>query len=207
MVADIGELIFRSILGMSQYPGAPFTGNIYRDLIMFLLVPSIFIILIIYTMTGRVIADAKMRMMLGIGAYLFTIAGGYYSAFALLAGPYFIFLIFIVGLVYFVFGSLFGHHGGGGGGGQPEGQFPYHSGNHSSDTYAKKVGMFDQRRRTVILKDIRDQENIIKRAQSKLKSLPSTADRAIQAENDRISKAEERIDHLRRMLDNDFLDR
>src|SRR3990167_5629176 len=97
---DIGYVIFGQILGMSQYPGAPFTGNIYRDLIMFLIVPSIFIILVIYSMTGRVIADAKLRMMLGVGAYLFVIAGGYYSTFALLAGPYFIVLIFIVGLLW-----------------------------------------------------------------------------------------------------------
>ena len=34
-----------------------------------------------------------------MGAYLFIIAGGYYSFFALLSGPYFIFLIFILGVL------------------------------------------------------------------------------------------------------------
>ncbi|MBI4174588.1 MAG: hypothetical protein HY517_02995 [Candidatus Aenigmarchaeota archaeon] len=115
-IDDIGYVIFGQILGMSQYPGAPFTGNIYRDLIMFLIVPSIFIILVIYSMTGRVIADAKLRMMLGVGAYLFILAGGYYSTFALLAGPYFIVLIFIVGLLWFFVGHFTGRtpHAAGG---------------------------------------------------------------------------------------------
>ena len=105
MIEDIGYLIFGQFLGMSQYPGQPFTGNIYRDLIMFLIVPTIFIIMVLYIMSGRIIPDKKFRIMLGVGAYLFIIAGGYYSFFALLSGPYFIFLIFILG----VFGYLARH--------------------------------------------------------------------------------------------------
>ncbi len=118
MVEDIGELIFVQLLGMMQYPGSPFTGNIFRDLIMFLVVPTIFIILVIYSMTGRIVADPKLRMMLGVGAYLFTIAGGYYSMFALLAGPYFLFLIIFMGLIYYFAGHFTGRapQGGGGGG-------------------------------------------------------------------------------------------
>ena len=107
-IEDIGYMIFAQFLGMSQYPGAPFTGNLFRDLIMFLIVPTIFIILIIYSMTGRIVADSKLRLMLGLGAYLFILASGYYSAFALLSGPYFIFLIFVMGLLYFIFGHFTG---------------------------------------------------------------------------------------------------
>src|SRR3989338_111089 len=110
---DIGYMIFGQFLGMTQYPGAPFTGNIYRDLIMFLLVPTIFIIMVLYIMSGRIIPNRNFRIMLGVGAYLFIIAGGYYSFFALLAGPYFIFLIFILGVLGYL-GSHFRSHGGGG---------------------------------------------------------------------------------------------
>src|SRR3989304_513863 len=119
MAMDVGYILFVQLLGMTQYPGSPFTGNIYRDLIMFLVVPTIFIIMVLYIMTGRVIPDRKMRVMLGVGAYLFIIASGYYTVFALLAGPYFIFLIFILGIL----GFLLGHFrrgvltGGGGAGG------------------------------------------------------------------------------------------
>jgi hypothetical protein len=104
MASDIGSILFVEILRMSQYPGSPFTGNIYRDIIMFFIVPTIFIILIVYMMVGRVLPPeyGKMKVMLGLGAYLFIIAGGYYPVFALLAGPYFIFLIFILGLLFYV---------------------------------------------------------------------------------------------------------
>src|SRR3989344_756907 len=108
---DIGQILFSEILGMSQYPGSPFTGELFRDLILFLIVPSIFIIIVIYSTIGRVLASShvRMRLLLGVGLYLFIIASGYYSVFALLAGPYFIFLIFIAGLLYFVMGHFFGN--------------------------------------------------------------------------------------------------
>lgn len=124
MVADIGETLFVQLLGMTQYPGQPFTGNIYRDIIMFLIVPTIFIIMVLYIMSGRIIPDKKFRIMLGVGAYLFIIAGGYYSFFALLAGPYFIFLIFILG----VLGYLAGHFRRGGAGGGYSGGGGYSAG-------------------------------------------------------------------------------
>src|SRR3989338_4336410 len=125
MAVDIGQTLFVELLGMTQYPGQPFTGNIYRDIIMFLIVPNIFIIMVLYIMSGRVIPDKKFRVMLGVGAYLFIIAGGYYSFFALLAGPYFIFLIFILGVLGYFAGHFRrgggGYSGGGGGGGYSDG--------------------------------------------------------------------------------------
>ena len=113
MAYDIGTSLFVELLGMTAYPGSPFTGNIYRDLIMFFIVPTIFIIMVLYIMSGRIIPNRNFRIMLGVGAYLFIIAGGYYSFFALLAGPYFIFLIFILGVLGYL-GSHFRSHGGGG---------------------------------------------------------------------------------------------
>jgi hypothetical protein len=104
MAANIGSVLFVDILRMSQYPGSPFTGNMFSDIIMFFIVPTIFIILVVYMMVGRVLPPeyGKLRVLLGVGAYMFIIAGGYFPVFALLAGPYFIFLIFILGLVFYV---------------------------------------------------------------------------------------------------------
>lgn len=105
-VIDIGELIFRQILQVTAYPGAPFTGEPIRDLIMFFLIPTIFIVLLIYIITDRF--PTKLRMILSIGIYLFVIAGGYFQAFMLLSGPYFIVLIFVLGLIWFIFRGGFG---------------------------------------------------------------------------------------------------
>lgn len=104
---DIAYTIFVEVLGMNMYPGNPFTGNIIRDLIMFLFIPSVFIILFVYMILGRLFsvasgAQVKLRILVGIALYLFIVAGGYYPAFALFAGPYFLFLIFILGVIYFI---------------------------------------------------------------------------------------------------------
>src|SRR3989338_11291886 len=109
-VLDIGFTLFVEILGMTEYPGQPFTGNIVRDLIMFLLIPTIFIILVVYMMIGRLLPPRqhKLRLLVAVGAYLFIIAGGYYRTFALLAGPYFLFLIFVMGLLFFFFEHFIG---------------------------------------------------------------------------------------------------
>lgn len=122
-IEDIGYLIFAQFLGMTEYPGAPFTGQIARDLILFLLVPSIFIIMIVFVLLGRIaVQQRQIRMLLGVGIYLFILASGYYRTFALLAGPYFIVLIFVLGLIYFIpshfrvrGGGMPGRSAGGGG--------------------------------------------------------------------------------------------
>lgn len=102
-IDDIGYLIFAQLLGMTEYPGAPFTGQIARDLILFLLVPSIFIIMIVFVLLGRIaVHQRQIRILLGVGIYLFILASGYYRTFALLAGPYFVVLIFVLGLIYFI---------------------------------------------------------------------------------------------------------
>ena len=112
-INDIGRTLFVELLGMRNYPGSPFTGNIINDLIMFLIIPTIFIIFVVFILLGRLaVAQRGIRILLGIGIYLFIIAGGYYNTFALAAGPYFIFLIFILGLLYFI-PSHFRVRGGG----------------------------------------------------------------------------------------------
>lgn len=119
---DIGELIFRDILKMNTYPGSPFTGNIINDIVMFLFIPTVFIIVIIYTLAGRLTDNTKIDLLLSVAFYLFIVFGGYYSIFALLAGPYFLFLLIVMGLFYFFLGH-FGlrRAGTGGGGGRAQG--------------------------------------------------------------------------------------
>src|SRR3989344_2372558 len=133
---DVGEILFRDVLQLRDYPGGPFSGRtITENLIMFFLVPTVFIILVVYMMVGRIFPPeapyGKLKLLLGVTAYLFIIAGGYYGTFALLAGPYFIFLIFIMGLLYF----LLGHFRGGGGGGPGGGE------RHGSSAGAEAAGM------------------------------------------------------------------
>ena len=114
---DIGQTLFRDVLQMRDYPGGSFSGRtITENLIMFFLVPTVFIILVVYMMVGRILPGeyTKLRLLLGVTSYLFIVAGGYYGVFALLAGPYFIFLIFIMGLLYFLLGHFRGGEGPGG---------------------------------------------------------------------------------------------
>ena len=109
---DIGSLIFRDILKMSSYPGSPFSGNIINDLVMFLFIPTVFIIVIIYTLAGRLTDNTKIDLLLSVAFYLFIVFGGYYSIFALLAGPYFLFMLIIMGLFMFFLGHFGLRRGG-----------------------------------------------------------------------------------------------
>ncbi|MEM7815236.1 MAG: hypothetical protein QXF55_02765 [Candidatus Aenigmatarchaeota archaeon] len=101
---DVGSLLFREILRMYEYPGAPFTGELVRDLVLFFFVPTVFIIMVIFFATSIVMGPAwrGMRLLFGIAAYLFIIVSGYYPIFAYIAGPYFFFLIIVLGLLFFL---------------------------------------------------------------------------------------------------------
>lgn len=102
-MADIGSIIFVDILKMTSYPGSPFTGNIINDLIMFLFIPSIFIIAFIYILLWRMnIPHAGIRLLMGLAIYAYIIVSGFYDVFALAVGPYFFVLIFILGGFYFL---------------------------------------------------------------------------------------------------------
>lgn len=116
VVEDIGYMLFVQLLGMSEYPGAPFTANIVKDVILFLFVPMVFIIAVVYMLTMRVFPEtySKMRLLFGIAAFLVIVVSGYYKMFAYIAGVYFVFLIIIMGLLFFLL-----RHFRGGGGGMP----------------------------------------------------------------------------------------
>lgn len=116
---DIGLVLFVEFLRMRSYPGAPFTGNTVTDLVQFFLVPTVFIVLVVYMMVGRILTPAygKLRLLLGVTTYLFIVTGGYYEPFALIAGPYFMFLIFFMGLFYYFLSHFRGGGAPAGGGG------------------------------------------------------------------------------------------
>lgn len=102
-MVDIGELLFRDILKMTEYPGHPFTGNVIHDLVMFFFIPTVFIILFVFILLGTMFPRGwGLRMLTGIAIYLFIVFGGWYATFARLAGPYFIILIVILGGLAFL---------------------------------------------------------------------------------------------------------
>ena len=168
---DIGYMLFARLLGMSEYPGQPFTGDIMRDLIMFFLVPSVFIILVLYMAVGRVLHSEhrQLRILLGVSAYLFIIAGGYYRTFALLAGPWFLVLIFVLGILFFFF-EHFTRRGGVQGGAGPMSRSnlgeQYYNIAHTDDIGALRV----QKSRL---------EDALKRAQADVNSIEKKADTAM----------------------------
>ena len=114
---DIGALLFREILQVSQYPGAPFSGQILNDIVLFFFIPTVFIILFTYFLLGMMFTPEQrgLRLLVGLAIYLFILFGGYFSVFALLAGPVFLWLIFGLGLLAFLARFLPGIGGGRGG--------------------------------------------------------------------------------------------
>jgi hypothetical protein len=100
---DFMSVLFRDILRMTQYPGAPFSGDVLQDLVNFFLFPTVFLILFIYVIIGVLFtrAQPKFRLLVGITLYLVIIVNGWFSTFALL-GQFYILLLIALGVVYFV---------------------------------------------------------------------------------------------------------
>ena len=51
---------------------------------------------------GHTARQGGFRLLFGLAGFMFVIVSGYFSVFAYIAGPYFFFLIIVVGLVYFI---------------------------------------------------------------------------------------------------------
>lgn len=116
-MVDIGSLLFVQILQITEYPGAPFTGNPMVDIVQFFIIPTILLIVFVY-----VILDAlpitnsmgnKTRFFFGVAIYLYIIVSGFFKVFAFLAGPYFLILIFVIGGIYFLARHFGGEDKGG----------------------------------------------------------------------------------------------
>jgi hypothetical protein len=162
VVRDIGYILFREFLGMSSYPGAPFTGNIVKDLVLYLLVPSVFIFLVIHVMVRRFTGNNRIGLLVGITSYLFIIVSGYYEIFAKIAGPYFLVLIFFIGLLLFIPGHFRLDRNRNAGGGMPRQAFERTSG------YRFRPGLITgdwrvmKKEEEVLKREIRDLERLIK---------------------------------------------
>ncbi len=119
---DFGALLFRDILRFTQYPGAPFTGDILQDMVNYFLFPTVFIILFIYVILGVLFtkAQAKFRLLVGITLYLVIIVNGWYGTFALF-GQFYILFLLLLGVFYFLLTHFGIRIGGGGGGGKVPG--------------------------------------------------------------------------------------
>ncbi|MFH1631347.1 MAG: hypothetical protein ABIA21_03990 [Candidatus Aenigmatarchaeota archaeon] len=115
MIEDIGHLIFVQILRVADYPGAPFTGNIISDLVLYLFLPLVFTILIIYMLLARMFPEGYkgIKLLMGIAIFLFAVFSGYFGIIIYITGPYFTFLLFGVGILTFL-GMHFRPAGGGG---------------------------------------------------------------------------------------------
>ncbi|MFH1631349.1 MAG: hypothetical protein ABIA21_04000 [Candidatus Aenigmatarchaeota archaeon] len=104
---DIGSFIFRDILRVYEYCAGckPFTGEPVTDLVLYLFIPMIFVILIIYMLLARMFPEGYkgIKLLMGIAVFLFIVFSGLFSIFIYLSGPYFIFLLAIVGVAMYLF--------------------------------------------------------------------------------------------------------
>lgn len=102
-MVDIGDILFREILKVSAYPGAPFTGNIINDIVLYFFIPTVLLIMVVFVLLGRIAVQQKgLRLLLGVAIYLFVVFSGYFSVFILLGTAYFFLLVFIIGIIYFI---------------------------------------------------------------------------------------------------------
>ncbi len=106
MAEDLAMVLFRDILKITEYPGYPFTGNLIYDLISFFFVPMVFMILFTYIILGSLFTQQALRLLVGITIFLVVLVNGWFRIFALLAGPYFIILIFVLGAIWFLISHL-----------------------------------------------------------------------------------------------------
>lgn len=199
---DIGELLFRSILKISQYPGSPFTGNPINDLVMFFLIPTIFLFLFLWIILERFHFSPKLKLLFGLAMYLFVIFSGYFAFFALLVGPYLFIMIFIIGALFFI-GWHFRRPAGGG---------PYREGGHGGKGGAAlhesgitnpyigmswiELGRSEQR----IKRDLRDLENQLGKHRKRVDDLYSKGQAARVGEDPTEAQLEVKITQKREEL-------
>lgn len=120
MAFEIVQFLFGDLL-RCPWCIAQQSGNVMEDVVMMFLLPTIIIILFVFILLKdlKILRGSKMmELLIGIGVYLFIVFGGYFEIFAELTKSYFIFLIFLLGVMYFVLGHFMrgGSSGGGGGG-------------------------------------------------------------------------------------------
>jgi len=113
MPIDVMEYLFVEIL---KWPGyvSYVTGNPIEDLVMLFFIPSALIIIFVWVVLnglGILQDNKKMQLLFGIILFLFIVFSGYFGVFASLAKSYLIFIIFVYGILYFVFAHFRGRKG------------------------------------------------------------------------------------------------
>jgi len=104
MAIDIAATIFQDILGFTTYPGSPFTGNIFQDIILFFFVPTVFLIIFVYVASAIAVPpeQAKLKLLMSLALYAFILASRMFEAFAIFASQFYIPMLIIIGFFYFV---------------------------------------------------------------------------------------------------------
>ncbi|MBI4014927.1 MAG: hypothetical protein HY365_03150 [Candidatus Aenigmarchaeota archaeon] len=100
-IGNAEEIFYRDILQISSFPGAPFTGNPFTDIIMVFFIPTGFLILFIHYVAAMFWqGHAKLNLLFTLMLYLFVIGSGAFQYFVGLASGYIPILLFFGGIFF-----------------------------------------------------------------------------------------------------------
>ena len=187
---DIGRILFVEILKMTEYPGGIFSNHtIMENLVLYFLVPTVFIIIFLYVTVGRFFPHQKIRLVLSITIYLFIIVSGFYAGFAYFAGPYVIFLIVIGGILFLY--SHFGMKQQGGGG------------NTSQLTETALVGNNEEliNEYESLVKAYNDAKKVLSDLELKSAKTPGAYDRELQTQRDTVNHIARDLNRVQMQLE------
>lgn len=185
MALDILELIFVEILNYPNYVTLP--GGTMEMLVRGLFLPTIIIIVGIYFILGKMahLTNAGLRLLLGVGIYLFIIINGWYGGFVQITQAYMIFLIVILGILFFIPS----HFTGGGGGGSSGGGGPLSVNRLRGDTGQNLVQEVQKSAKSgnIVIPDAMDFKGMGSRKLNKLRGLYK---KQLEKERERYDRAE-----------------
>lgn len=100
-IGDAEKVFYRDILQISSYPGAPFTGNPFTDIIMVFFIPTGFLILFMHYVAAMFWqGHAKLNLLFTLMLYLFVIGSGAFQYFVGIAAGYIPILLFFGGIFF-----------------------------------------------------------------------------------------------------------
>ena len=110
MLENIGEFLFRDVLKVYNYCQgcAPFTSDALTNVVLYFFIPSVLLILIVYMILARLYPSGYkgIKLLVGVGMTLFIIFSGAFSIFVYLGGPYFLFLLLVLGIIMYFLGHF-----------------------------------------------------------------------------------------------------
>ena len=137
MVSEIAEMLFYDIL---QIQPSVMTGIFLKDLLNFLILPTIVLLIFLDFAASKFIGEEKKvyRKILIVAFYLIIVTQGFYGPFATFAANYMVIFLILAGALFFV-GKIFG------------GQ--------SASTIGRKIG--DLRNKRIEREELRIREKIL----------------------------------------------